>query len=76
MKRLKILKSCLIPPFSSYYVSKNNIHRYASENGDHLGKQKRGKGAKKEERGNSQQRRRISKLVSPEITEEESVESV
>ena len=56
--------------------SKNNIHRYASENGDHLGKQKRGKGAKKEERGNSQQRRRISKLVSPEITEEESVESV
>jgi len=30
--------------------SKSNIHRYASENGDHLGKQKRGKRAKKQER--------------------------
>ena len=56
--------------------SKSNIQRYALEIGYHLGKKERRKRAKKEERRDSQQGRRISKLVSPEIKEEESVECV
>lgn len=45
--------------------SKSNIHRYASENGDHLGKQKRGKKAKKEERRNQSAREENQQTCEP-----------